>query len=74
MTMNWREINKALPGLTEAEVQKLLLAELDGNRRATIVIRLHQRFTVLRAARERRELLEDMLAADIEDANSAPVH
>ena len=74
MTLNWRDLNKKLPNLTEVEVQKLLIDELDGARRTTIVIRLHQRFTVLRAARERGELLEDMLRADIEQATTAPIH
>jgi len=74
MTLNWRDLNKKLPSLTEKEVHKLLMDEMDGARRVTVVIRLHQRFTALRATREREELLEDVLSADMEDATAGPVH
>jgi hypothetical protein len=57
MTMNWRDLNKKLPELSEAAVQQLLQDELVGMRRGTVVVRLHQRFTSLRATRERDELL-----------------
>jgi hypothetical protein len=57
MTMNWRDLNKKLPELSEAAVQQLLQDELVGMRRSTVVVRLHQRFTSLRATRERDELL-----------------
>ena len=60
MTLNWRDLNKKLPSLSEAEVQHLLLDELNslhGMHRGTVVVRLHQRFTALRATRERDELL-----------------
>jgi len=42
--------------LSEAEVESLLEKELEGEKRWSIVQRLHQRYTVLRAARERKEL------------------
>ena len=48
---------KTLSQKTEAEVKAMLDAEVDGKRRATILRRLHQRYSSLRAARERRELL-----------------
>jgi len=57
MTMNWRTLNKKLPELSEAAVQQLLQDEMVGLRRGTVVVRLHQRFTSLRATRERDELL-----------------
>jgi len=63
MTMNWRDLNKKLPELSEAAVQQLLQDELVGMRRGTVVVRLHQRFTALRASRERDELLAVLNAA-----------
>ena len=63
MTMNWRTLNKKLPELSEAAVQQLLQDEMVGMRRSTVVVRLHQRFTSLRATRERDELLALLNAA-----------
>lgn len=56
--MNWRELNESLADMSEKQVQKLLDEELADRRRATVITRLHQRFTILRAARERKELLK----------------
>lgn len=61
--MNWRDLNKKLPELSESVVQQLLQDELVGMRRGTVVVRLHQRFTSLRATRERDELLVTLRAA-----------
>jgi len=58
--MNWREINKALPELDEDAVLRLLHKERKGEQRQTVLIRLHQRYTMLRAARERMEILGDI--------------
>ena len=55
--MNWREINKVLPDLDEDAVLRLLDKERVGEQRQTVLIRLHQRYTMLRAARERTEIL-----------------
>ena len=57
--MNWREINKALPDLDEDAVLRLLDEERKGEQRVTVLIRLHQRYTMLRSARERMEILGD---------------
>jgi hypothetical protein len=57
--MNWREINKVLPDLDEDAVLRLLDAERKGEQRVTVLVRLHQRYTMLRAARERMEILGD---------------
>ena len=59
--MNWRELNKKLNMLTEGEVLALLEAERQGARRVTFLERLHQRYTMLRAARERVELLKEAI-------------
>ena len=59
MKMNWRELNKKLNLLSESEVLALLNAERAGQRRVTFLERLHQRYTALRTARERIELLQE---------------
>lgn len=59
--MNWRSLNQKLNMLTEAEVLALLKAERQGPRRVTFLERLHQRYTMLRAARERVELLKEAI-------------
>jgi hypothetical protein len=55
--MNWRQLNKILPTLDEYEVFRLLEDERKGEKRQTVLIRLHQRYTILRATRERTEIL-----------------
>ena len=59
MTITWRELNKQLPSLTEEEVLDLLNEEREGLARATILMRLHQRYSVLRATRERLMLMKE---------------
>ena len=55
----WRSINHTLSSKTEAEVLQMLNDERDGQRRVTILERLHQRYNTLRVARERLELLKE---------------
>lgn len=55
-----RSLNRRLNGMTEDEVKQELMAELAGSRRVTVVERLHQRFTSLRATRERLELMMEV--------------
>lgn len=57
--MNWRSLNQELNLLTEEQVLQLLNDERIGARRVTILQRLHQRYTMLRAARERVEILKE---------------
>jgi hypothetical protein len=57
--MNWRSLNQKLNLLTEEQVLQLLNDERIGARRVTILERLHQRYTMLRAARERVEILKE---------------
>jgi hypothetical protein len=57
--VNWRELNDVLNGLDEQKILTLLNEERVTRRRVTVMTRLHQRYTILRAARERRELLND---------------
>ena len=55
--MNWRELNARLGSLREDELELMIQDELRGERRPTLLIRMHQRYTVLRSLRERREIL-----------------
>ena len=57
MSLNWRELNARLSSLREDALANLIEEERQGERRTTLMIRMHQRFTALRAMRERRELL-----------------
>ena len=56
--MNWFELNAVLPLKDESQVQVLLNEEVKIHKRPTFIVRIHQRFTMLRAQRERQELLE----------------
>jgi len=57
LSPSWRKLNENLASLSEAEVHTLLQEEIEGKKRATILIRLHQRYSTLRANRERSEIL-----------------
>jgi len=60
--MNWRKLNKELALMTEDQVLSLLNEERAGARRISILERLHQRYTAMRTARERMELLKEARA------------
>jgi hypothetical protein len=55
--MNWRELNVRLSSLREDELATMIEEERQGERRATLLVRMHQRFTALRMLRERQALL-----------------
>jgi hypothetical protein len=55
---NWTSLGEAIKTMSEMEAQILLAAEVNGKQRKRFVIRLHQKFTALRATRERTELFE----------------
>lgn len=57
---SWRSLNRRLNAMTEDEVKEALVAEMAGEKRVTVVERLHQRFTALRATRERLELMMEV--------------
>jgi len=61
--MNWRELNARLSSLREDELAAMIEEERRGERRATLLVRMHQRFTALRTLRECRELLTPTAAA-----------
>ena len=56
--MNWFELTAVLPLKDESQVQTLLNEEVKVYKRPTFIVRIHQRYTMLRAQRERQELLE----------------
>ena len=56
--LTWRSLNDSLSQKTEKQVLKMLEDELAGERRATVIQRLHQRYTMLRCARERVVLMK----------------
>lgn len=53
---NWRTLNETLATLREDQVKELLDYEMANRKRKDMITRLHQRYTMLRAARERKEL------------------
>ena len=55
----WRRLNDQLSAMTEQQVLDLLNDERQNGKRATMLARLHQRYTTLRAARERQEILKE---------------
>lgn len=59
METNWRKLNKELAHLNETQVLELLTEERNNRKRLSILERLHQRYTTLRAARERLEILRE---------------
>ncbi len=56
--MNWFTLNAVLPKRNEQQVLAMLDEEVAIHKRPTFVVRIHQRYTMLRAQRERQELLE----------------
>ena len=56
--MNWFTLNAVLPKRNEQQVLAMLDEEVAVHKRPTFVVRIHQRYTMLRAQRERQELLE----------------
>ena len=57
--LSWRALNDQLTTMTEDEILALLTEERTGERRASVLQRLHQRYTMVRASRERIEIMKD---------------
>jgi hypothetical protein len=57
--LSWRKLNDILSQLSEEQVLIMLNEERTGSRRVSVLQRLHQRYTMLRCARERIELLKE---------------
>lgn len=58
MKSAWHDLNVLLSMRNETQVKAMLDEEVTVHKRATYLIRIHQRYTTLRAQRERKELLE----------------
>ena len=59
MKHTWRGLNAALKTLDEQKVLEMLNHERANEARAVILRRIHQRYNMLRVARERIELLQE---------------
>ena len=59
MKTTWRSLNADLKTLDEALVLEMLTDERNGQRRVSVLERLHQRYNTLRVSRERIELLQE---------------
>ena len=57
---SWRSLTDILSTLSEEDVLDLLKSERKGEKRWSIIQRLHQRYTILRATRERDELHKEV--------------
>ena len=57
--LSWRGLNDVLCNMNEADVWNMLETERFGDKRASVLQRLHQRYNVLRVSRERIELLKE---------------
>ena len=57
--LSWRKLNDILSQLSEEQRLTMLNEERTGSRRVSVLQRLHQRYTMLRCARERIELLKE---------------
>jgi len=55
--VDWGTLQASIMALDEASLERAIKLERNGKDRFRIIMRLHQRFTRLRAERERRELL-----------------
>jgi len=58
--LNWRSMIAVLSDLTEEQLKDALDAELKTHKRPALARRLHQRYSALRTARERDELLKGL--------------
>jgi hypothetical protein len=56
--LTWRKLNDKLALMSEEDVLALLNEERATTKRISVLARLHQRYTTLRAARERAEILK----------------
>ncbi len=62
MSYSWHDLNVVLAMRDERQVKAMLDEEVKVHKRPTYAVRIHQRYTTLRAVRERREILEKINA------------
>ena len=70
--MNWHELNVVLTMRNERQVKAMLDEEVSVHKRPTYLVRIHQRYSTLRAQRERQELLEKISRAALTAQPAAP--
>jgi hypothetical protein len=58
--LTWHQVCSKLTSMTEQEIVALLDEEIKEHKRPAFVRRLHQRFSTLRAARERAAIMEGL--------------
>ena len=58
--LTWHQVCAQLTSMTEQEISDLLEEEVEKYKRPAIVRRLHQRYSTLRAARERAEIMKGL--------------
>jgi hypothetical protein len=58
LNLTWRKLNVELKTLDETKVLEMLNYEINSAKRVSVLERLHQRYTALRASRERIEILK----------------
>lgn len=56
---DWRSLNKVLHTFREDQVKQMLDLEVVGQRRISVIERLHQRYNKLRVSRERVEFMKE---------------
>jgi hypothetical protein len=59
LQITWRKLNSELKTFDEQKVLDMLNHERANFKRVVVLERLHQRYTMLRASRERIELLQE---------------
>jgi len=59
--LTWRKLNDQLALMSEEDVLALLNLERASTKRVSVLERLHQRYSTLRAARERQEILKEAI-------------
>jgi hypothetical protein len=55
--LSWPELNALLRTFSEDDLKNLIDNEIQTTRRRTVLKRLHQRYCIVRAARERAAIL-----------------
>lgn len=60
MKSAWHDLNVLLSLRDERQVKAMLDEEVRVHKRASYAVRIHQRYTTLRAQRERKEILEQI--------------
>lgn len=54
---DWRALNSVIAALNEVQLTQMLEHELNTKKRHTMATRIHQKFTAMRTARERSEII-----------------